>query len=180
MPEISIVKTGLVTLSEGQKFALNNLLFGDYVDGMTEIDRKAWRRLWSRIKHLEPGEVIEVSFKLIRNSRFHRKFFALLNLAFDAWEPNRTHKQYRGIPVTKNFERFRKDVVIQAGFYEQTFDLKGGLQLEAKSISFSNMDDVEFDHLYNAVLDVLLSGVLIKYKNRNAVNAVIEEILRFA
>ncbi|EEZ39910.1 DUF1367 family protein [Photobacterium damselae] len=33
------------------------------------------------------GTVIECDFKTIRNPMFHRKYFALLNLGFDYWEP---------------------------------------------------------------------------------------------
>lgn len=33
------------------------------------------------------GAVIECDFKTVRNPMFHRKFFALLNLGFDYWNP---------------------------------------------------------------------------------------------
>ncbi len=33
------------------------------------------------------GSVLEADFKQLRNSAFHRKFFALLNLGFEYWEP---------------------------------------------------------------------------------------------
>ncbi|VAX77945.1 Uncharacterised protein [Klebsiella pneumoniae] len=33
------------------------------------------------------GAVLEAEYKLVRNPTFHRKFFALLNLGFDYWEP---------------------------------------------------------------------------------------------
>ncbi|ARR51577.1 DUF1367 family protein [Photobacterium damselae subsp. damselae] len=33
------------------------------------------------------GTVIECDFKTIRNPMFHRKYFALLNLGFDYWDP---------------------------------------------------------------------------------------------
>ncbi|MDR0805970.1 MAG: DUF1367 family protein [Enterobacteriaceae bacterium] len=33
------------------------------------------------------GAVLEADFKQVRNPKFHRKFFALLNLGFDYWEP---------------------------------------------------------------------------------------------
>ena len=33
------------------------------------------------------GAVISGEFKQIRNARLHRKFFSLLNLAFDYWDP---------------------------------------------------------------------------------------------
>ncbi|WP_284973888.1 DUF1367 family protein [Atlantibacter hermannii] len=33
------------------------------------------------------GAVLAADFKLVRNPAFHRKFFALLNLGFEYWEP---------------------------------------------------------------------------------------------
>ncbi|MDF2185883.1 DUF1367 family protein [Grimontia hollisae] len=33
------------------------------------------------------GTVLEAHFKVTRNPRFHRKYFALLNLGFDYWNP---------------------------------------------------------------------------------------------
>ncbi|HDT2442425.1 DUF1367 family protein [Raoultella planticola] len=33
------------------------------------------------------GAVLEAEYKLVRNPAFHRKYFALLNLGFDYWEP---------------------------------------------------------------------------------------------
>ena len=104
----------------------------------------------------------------------------MLNLGYEAWEPARQHKSYKGEPVTKNFERFRSDCLIMAGHYEQTFSLDGKLKLEAKSISFSNMDNAEFEEIYNSALDVLLAKVLKTYAGREEVNDVVEKMLRFA
>ena len=148
--------------------------------GMSDRDQAAYNRFRSRLKKAEPGEVIEIDAKLPRNSRFHRKFFALLNLGFDHWEPGRKHKQYKGMPVAKNFDHFRKEVTILAGFYEQTFDLEGNMKLEAKSISFASMEDDEFEAVYSAVLNVLLEKVFIRYAGRAEVDHVIEQIMRFA
>lgn len=33
------------------------------------------------------GAVLEADFKLVRNPAFHRRYFALLNLGFEYWEP---------------------------------------------------------------------------------------------
>ncbi|WIO41086.1 DUF1367 family protein [Klebsiella electrica] len=33
------------------------------------------------------GAVLEAEYKLVRNPAFHRRYFALLNLGFDYWEP---------------------------------------------------------------------------------------------
>lgn len=148
--------------------------------GMSARDQAAYARFKSRLKNAEPGEVIEIEAKLPRNSRFHRKFFALLNLGFDHWEPGRKHKQYKGMAVAKNFERFRKEVTILAGFYEQTFDLDGNMKLEAKSISFASMEEPEFNEVYSAVMNVLLDKVFSRYAGRAEVDAVIDQIMRFA
>ncbi len=114
-----------------------------------------------------------------RNPKFHRKFFALLNLGFEAWEPGRKHKTHKGIPVSKNFEQFREDITILAGFYEQTFDLHGRLKLKAKSISFAKMEEPEFEQLYSAVADVLLEHVLTKYAGREELDSVVNQLMGF-
>lgn len=179
MADITIVKTTNRVLNDAERKALYDMLFGGYVDGLGEIDKADWKKLWQTVKGMEPGEVLKLSFKKIRNGKYHRKFFALLNFAFDAWEPGRQHKSYKGMPVAKNFERFRKDVVIQAGFYEQTFDLDGRMRLEAQSISFANMDDLEFEKVYSAVADVILQKVLITYQGREELDKVIQEVMGF-
>jgi len=179
MSDIALVKTTDRQLTDAERSQLMSLLFGGYVDGMAMDDKADWAKFWQTIKRMEPGEIIKFSFKKMRNGKFHRKFFALLNFAFDAWEPNRQRKTYKGIPVAKNFDRFRKDVIIQAGFYEQTFNLDGEMKLEAQSISFANMDDLEFERVYSAVADVILQKVLISYNGREELDAVIETMMRF-
>lgn len=147
--------------------------------GMSERDQAAYARFKSRLNDAEPGEVIEIEAKLPRNSKFHRKFFALLNLGFDHWDSGRKHKSHKGMPVTKQFESFREDVLILSGLFDQTFDLNGNMKLTAKSISFANMEEPEFNQVYSAVLDVLLNKVFIAYKDRNEVNEIVEKIMRF-
>lgn len=146
---------------------------------MSERDQVAYTRFKSRLKNAEAGEVIEIEAKLPRNSVFHRKFFALLNLGFEHWESSRKHKTYKGKPVTKSFDSFREEVLILAGFFEQTFTLKGDLKLEAKSIKFARMEQPEFEELYSKTIDVLLEHVFINYKDRAEVDEVIEKIMRF-
>lgn len=178
MSKIQILRTNqAMPDAEGLKGA-RALLFGA-LDGMGESAKKAWRRFWKRMIALEPGEIAQVEVEIPRNPKFLRKFFALLKVGFDAWEPARKHKTYKGKPITKNFERFRSDVLILAGFYEQTFDLKGRMCVEAKSISFANMEEPEFEKVYSAVADVLLREVLTRYKGREELDSVVNEILSF-
>ena len=148
--------------------------------GMSESDQVAYKNFKTRLNKLEEGELCSIEAKLPRNSRYHRKFFAMLNLGFDSWEPQRKHKSYKGREVQKNFERFRSDVLIAAGFYAQTFSLDGKLKLEAQSISFSKMEQPEFEEVYNRCLDVLLQDVLSTYAGREEVNQVVDRMLRFA
>lgn len=158
--------------------AARDFLFG-VLDGANKEDKRAWRRFWKKTTSMEPGECAVVEMRFPRNQRFHRKFFALLELGFESWEPKRKRKQYKGMAVEKNFEQFREDVTILAGFYEQTFNLRGEMKLKAKSISFANMDDVEFEHVYSAVADVLLREVLLNYAGRDALDAVVNKIIGF-
>lgn len=150
------------------------LLFGA-LDGFGEEAKKSWRRLWGRLIQLEPGEIADVSIVVPRNPRFHRKFFALLKIGFDCWEPGLAHD---GEPVAKDFEQFREDVTIMAGHYVQTWTLEGEMRLRAKSISFAAMDDDEFERVYSSVADVLLTRVLKGYKDRAELDRVVEHILR--
>jgi len=177
MSEILLVRNGR-RLSEPQIAAMMRSLFG-IVDGLSLTDKAAWRRFWSRVTRLEEGELLTVETKIPRNGRLLRKFFALLNVGFDAWEPDRKHKTYRGQPIQKNFEEFRSDITILAGFYEQTFDLSGRMKLKAKSIAFANMTEDEFEKVFDAVATVLLEKVLVNYKGREELERVVNDIMGF-
>ncbi len=178
MTTINLVKTNMSPPTERDRDVLRQFLTG-YIDGFSTDDKRGWRRFLKRLMGMEPGELARIEAVVPRNSKFHRKFFALLTLGFDAWEPPRKRQSYKGHPVQKNFERFREDVTIAAGFYEQTFDLKGRMQLRAKSISFAKMDDAEFEMLYSAVANVLLAGVLVNYSGRDELDEVVEKLLGF-
>lgn len=124
------------------------------------------------------GRVIHGKFSQMRNPRFHRKFFALLNFAFDLWEPGEIDSKY-GQPE-KNFERFREDVTILAGFYHVSIRLDGSTRIEADSISFANMDQERFESVYNGVLNVLLKRIpSMMVMDADEVNNVVDQIIGF-
>lgn len=122
------------------------------------------------------GQGVSAEVRKARNLDYHRKFFAMLNVGYDAWEP--PNPEHRGLPVVKNFERFRKDVMIAAGYYEPVVNLRGEVRAEAKSISFGSMDDDEFAEVYSKVADVLLQRVLTNY-TRDDLNNVVNELMGF-
>lgn len=130
-----------------------------------------------KLGSLKPGQIYRAEITQPRNLNFHRKFFAMLDLAYDAWEPE--EKTYKGQVVQKNRERFRKDIIILAGFYDTVVNLKGEVRAEAKSISFGKMEEVEFEQVYSRVVDVVLQKILTTYK-RDDLDRVIEQMIGFA
>lgn len=111
------------------------------------------------LRKLKVGQGVQVKVTRTRNYRFLRKYFALLHLAFDQWEPEEVQTRH-GITPEKSFERFRKDVAILAGYYEAAYRLNGDVRIEAKSISFASMSEDEFEELYSKSIDVILRLVL--------------------
>lgn len=128
------------------------------------------------ISKLKLGQGITASVKRHRNPGHHKKFFALLNLAFDHWEP--VEATYKGQVVGKNFDQFRNDIVCLAGFYEMAVNLRGETRVTAKSISFGSMSQDEFDDLYNATVNVILKHVLTNY-SRDDLDAVLDQLAGF-
>jgi Protein of unknown function (DUF1367) len=107
-----------------------------------------------------------------RNLKFHKKFFALMQVGFNHFEPD----FFEG--AIKDFDSFRKSVIKMAGFTVITYNIDGTINVEAQSIKFSKMDDVKFSTLYNACAQVLLTYVCTNY-TKSDLDAVVEELLRF-
>lgn len=98
---------------------------------------------------LKLGKYYEAEIKLVRNVRFHRKFFALLNLSFQ-YLPERTQNGFRSV------EGFRQYVTVAAGYYDTYYSprLKEFVEIP-KSIKFSSMDEAEFGDFYEKCKDVI-------------------------
>ncbi len=125
------------------------------------------------------GDTIHGKFTKMRNPLLHRKLFALLNLGFEYWEPGEINSKY-GVPE-KNFERFRKDCIILAGYFHIVIRLDGTAKPEHDSISFANMDQDTFEKLYQAVLTVLIKRIpLMAGIGEDEVNRLVDKYLQFA
>jgi len=143
-------------------------------NGWTNADRKTEE--FHQKKKM--GAVIHSDFKEMRNSAFHRKLFALFNLAFEYWKPAEIGHDY-GVPE-KNFERFRKDLTILAGHYHIVIRLDGTAKPEADSLAFGNMDQETFNSLYNNVLNVILKKIPVLDKmSAQEVNELVNKFLEF-
>ena len=134
------------------------------------------------LSKIKAGETVKLTLTRPRNVGFHRKFFALMNLAFDYFEPpphGEGSALAERIEVQKNFDRFRKDITILAGHYEATYRLNGDVRVEAKSISFGSMSQDEFEHLYSKCIDVILAKVCTQFTEEQLRKSVEDMVLGF-
>jgi Protein of unknown function (DUF1367) len=95
-------------------------------------------------KKIPLNDILEYEVKIVRNYKFHKKYFALIELVFENQE------RYT------NIDHLRKAIQIEAGYYTERASLQGEVIIEADSISFAKMDNVEFDKLYNSCIDVII------------------------
>ncbi len=136
------------------------------------------------VRQLKTGQVIRAEFRKARNPHFHRKFFALLKLGFDHFEPQPCQMAGTDQWFTpeKNFEEFRRWVTVKAGFYDVIGYPDGGVRVRARSLKFSSMSQEAFEQLYSTAVDVLLQYVLHPGRgwNRRKVESLVERIINFA
>lgn len=99
---------------------------------------------------LRPGETVRVTVKRPRNLKFHRKFFALLQAAYQFEQVSDRYE---------NLDQFLQSVKIAIGHADRHEAQIAGERcviLIPRSISFASMDDTEFERFYSATLDALL------------------------
>jgi len=125
------------------------------------------------IKKLPNGEPVRCKVTRVRNVGHHRKFFALLKHLFEIWEPDE-----RNQVGEKNFDRFRDDLTILAGYYKQYVRIDGSTRTEAESISFASMSQDTFEGLFDKMIDVGLKYVATNYTG-DELRAVVDGILEF-
>ena len=127
-------------------------------------------------KRKKVGSYVEAKSKSTRSVKFHRKYFALLNLMFENWQqPELEHK---GETIKPSFDRFRKDVAILSGWYNTVVNIDGELRLEPKSISFGNMSEDKFSELYSRTIDLALERIM-PGSDYDRINAEVEKVLNY-
>jgi len=127
---------------------------------------------YEAMKSLPADQPLRVKVTRMRNVDFFRKWWALVNLAFDYWEPP---DNFVG---EKNLDRFRKDIIILAGYHDAVVRLDGSTRIEARSISFANMNEDEFTDLYNKTIDVIIKYALTQYTG-DELKSLVEQVEAF-
>lgn len=105
---------------------------------------------YEKKKSLKLGEAYVASIKTFRNLEFHRKYFTLINIT---WEllGEKAHLFFKN-----NIKAFRHSIEITAGSYELAYSFTRKEWIEShKSIAFDNMEQHEFEELYERVKDII-------------------------
>ena len=88
------------------------------------------------------GEIVECQVWKERHYGHHKKFFALMNMAFE------------NQGIYKDFDTYRKLLIMKAGYFDVVKTEKGTMYWP-KSISFKSMSQDKFTELYDAMLPVI-------------------------
>lgn len=89
-----------------------------------------------------------------RNPGFHGKVFKFLRFCFDHWASDREFMDEAG-----QFDVFRKHLTVLAGFYNSYYSIKGDVRIEARSLSYSKMDNEEFKQCYTALINAAVRNI---------------------
>lgn len=159
---------------------MKDLLFTKSTTGLVPADDQT--REWWRKKKL--GATIQADASEMRHGAYFRKWWALVKLGYDYWSDNSATLEYKGERVRPDFDRFRKDVTISAGFYYPVVNLKGEVRIEPESLKWSQMSEERFGQLYDATIQVLLqrvfNGSVCPTWSEDELRSVAEQILEFA
>lgn len=118
-----------------------------------------------RLNKFKTGELYEVEIKLTRNPAFHRKMFAFFNFCFQYWRGDNEFQD-----EIAQFDKFRKDLTMLAGYRNNVFNMRGELRVEPESLSFASMDQERFEQCYNAMIQAAIRNVFGNTKDQNIIN----------
>lgn len=121
-----------------------------------------------RLQRFKNGEIYTADIKATRNPRFHAKVFAFFQFCFGHWCADRAG--LGSADETTQFNRFRKDLTILAGFYDTVTNIRGEVRAEAKSLAYANMDDEEFARCYSSLINAAIKHVFAGTKDPDILN----------
>jgi len=108
------------------------------------------------IDKFKTNEIYEAEIKLHRNPQFHSKMFVFFHFCFENWKAS---SGLEFMDEKGQFEVFRKNLTVLAGYYDQFYNLKGEVRIEAKSLSYSNMKEDEFRQCYIAITNAAMKHI---------------------
>jgi len=131
--------------------------------------KPAYDEDYEKYSKLKTGEAYKTKVVKMRNYEFHKKYFALINCA---WEfQNEARQKF----FKEKVDKFRKAIEMSAGHCDTEYSINRHEWVDVpKSIAFDKMDGFEFDDLYQRVKDVLfmtfLSHISVKDFEKHLIN----------
>ncbi|WP_172606638.1 DUF1367 family protein [Pantoea coffeiphila] len=107
-----------------------------------------------RMTRFANGTQHSVDIKLARNPSFHRKVFAFFNFCFEYWCAENSGLAF--LDEAAQFDTFRRQLTVLAGYYVKTYKFDGSVRIEAKSLSYGDMDQDEFEQCYSALINAAI------------------------
>ena len=126
-------------ITDADREAVRRVVFG-LIDGLGDTQQRRWRRFWTWLLRLEPGEVVRVATTMERSSPFHRRHFGMEHAVFAAQE------QF------SDFEVFRAWGKVGAGWVTWAAGPDGALVPIPRSVSYAAADQDEFEEYHLAWL----------------------------
>jgi hypothetical protein len=127
---------------------------------------------------LKAGATVRADIRVMRNAAFHRKFFAMLRVAYENHDWPEIDTQWG--PAKCTYDQFRKYITVKSGHFDMVVTPRGDVRAEARSIAFSKMDEAEFDRLYSDALDFILQEYLApKGWTREQMDEAVNKMLSF-
>lgn len=110
-----------------------------------------------RLERFKSGAIYPIEIKQARNPAFHGKVFAFMQFCFEHWSADKTDERFK--PTAAQFDTFRKNLTVLAGYKEVTFTIDGRARVEPKSLSFGNMEQTEFEECYSALINAAIQHI---------------------
>lgn len=176
MPDVHVVKTGkalipatdadaetIAKLKNGSTYkasivAPRNLRFHRKLFSLLNLTFEYWQPE-SMVMEIERATVARFCKYLINHDVSVDAVYVLKAGFLHDLEFNRQHSE-----AGKDFESFREWITVKAGFFN-LINSPAGPRKVAKSISFAQMDDVEFSDFYRQILNVCWDLALRKIFN---------------
>lgn len=121
-------------------------------------------------KRLKIGSNVKCSITQPRNIGFHKKFFALLTLTFDNL-PETVQQQTNIYSI----EAMLTAIKIDLGYFD-IVNVNGNNVVKLRSISFSQMDETQFEKFYDLSVTTILNNYLVG-TNRNDLLQEVKEFI---
>lgn len=103
---------------------------------------------------LKKDDYVRIETWKQRNLQFHRKYFSFLKTVIYFLPEGEKYDRFR------NIDYLREELMILIGEVDIHISFDGEQHLKAKSISFKAMDQEQFEHVYNASVEIALKYFL--------------------